>query len=145
MKWWRRKKKSVLVSPSYLKLQKLQPQCVLNMCCVKVETALHLWWNLLGEKPHSHNFYCQVKSISRVRLFSTPWTVAYQALPSMGFSRQEYWSGLPFPPEDLPDPGIEPKSPTLEADALLSEPPGKSLSNTSSQVQRTIHLRCYFH
>ena len=45
----------------------------------------------------------------------------------MGFSRQEYWSGLPFPsPEDLPDPGIEPRSPALQADALLSEPPGKS-------------------
>jgi len=44
----------------------------------------------------------------------------------MGFSRQGYWSGLPFPsPEDLPDPGIEPMSPTLQADALLSEPPGK--------------------
>ena len=46
------------------------------------------------------------QSLSRVRLFMTPWTVAYQASPSMGFSRQEYWSGLPFPsPGDLPDPG----------------------------------------
>ena len=60
------------------------------------------------------------------RLFATPWTVAYQALPSMGFSRQECWSGLPFPsPGDLPDPGIKPGSPTLQADALPSEPPGK--------------------
>ena len=51
---------------------------------------------------------------SRVQLFATPWTVAYQASQSMGFSRQEYWSGLPFPsPGDLPDPGIEPGSPTL--------------------------------
>ena len=64
--------------------------------------------------------------LSRVRLFVTPWTVAYQALPSMGFSRQKYWSGLPFPsPGDLPDPGSEPGSPALEADALTSEPPGK--------------------
>ena len=56
----------------------------------------------------------KVKSLSRVRLFATPWTVAYHAPPSMGFSRQEYWSGLPFPsPRDLPDPGIEPRSPTL--------------------------------
>ena len=56
----------------------------------------------------------KVKSLSRVRLFETPWTVAYQASPSMGFSRQEYWSGLPFPsPEYLPDPGIEPGSPEL--------------------------------
>ena len=55
-----------------------------------------------------------------------PWTVAHQAPPSMGFSRQEYWSGLPFPsPGDLPDPGIEPRSPTLQADALTSAPPGK--------------------
>ena len=54
----------------------------------------------------------KVKSLSRVRLFATPWTVAYQAPPSMGFSRQEYWSRLPFPsPGDLPDPGIEPGSP----------------------------------
>ena len=67
-----------------------------------------------------------MKSLSRVRLFVTPWTVAYQAPPSMGFSRQECCSGLPFPsPGDLPDPGIEPGSPTLWADALLSEPPGK--------------------
>ena len=55
-----------------------------------------------------------VKSLSRVWLFSTPWTVAYQVPPSMGFSRQEYWSGLPFPsPGDLPNSGIEPRSPTL--------------------------------
>ena len=56
----------------------------------------------------------------------TLWTVAHQAPPSMGFSRQEYWSGSPFPsPGDLPDPGIKPKSPALQADALTSEPPGK--------------------
>ena len=67
-----------------------------------------------------------VKLLSRVRLFATPWTVAYQDSLSMGFSRQEYWSGLPFPsPGDLPDPGIEPRSPALQADALTSEPPGK--------------------
>ena len=53
---------------------------------------------------------------------ATPWTVACQALLSMGFSRQEYWSGLPFPsPGDLPDPGIEPGSPALQADSLPSE------------------------
>ena len=55
-----------------------------------------------------------VQSLSHVRLFVTPWTVAYQAPQSMGFSRQECWSGLPFPSlEDLPDPGIEPGSPAL--------------------------------
>ena len=59
--------------------------------------------------------------------FATPWTVAYQAPPSMEFSRQEYWSGLPFPsPGDLPDPGLEPGFPTLQADTLPSKPPGKS-------------------
>ena len=64
----------------------------------------------------------EVKSLSRVQLFATPWTVAHQAPPSMEFSRQEYWSGLPFPsPGDLPDPGIEPGSPALWVDALPSE------------------------
>ena len=68
----------------------------------------------------------KVKSLSRVRLFATPWTVAYQVPPSMGFSRQEYWSGLPFPsPGDLSDPGIESGSPAFQADALTSEPPEK--------------------
>ena len=68
----------------------------------------------------------KVKWLSRVRLFATLWTVAFQAPLSMGFSRQESWSGLPFPsPGDLPDPGIEPRSPALQADALPSEPPGK--------------------
>ena len=68
----------------------------------------------------------KVKSLSRVRLFATPWTVAHQTPPSMGFSRQNYWSGLPFPfPGDLPNPRIELRSPALQADALTSEPPGK--------------------
>ena len=61
----------------------------------------------------------KVKLLSRVRLFETPWTVAHQAPPSMKFSRQEYWCGLPFPsPGDLPDPGIESRSPALQADAF---------------------------
>ena len=67
-----------------------------------------------------------MKSLSRIRLLETPWTVAHQAPPFMGFSRQEYWSGLPFPfPGDLPNPGVEPRSPTLQADALPPEPPGR--------------------
>ena len=65
------------------------------------------------------------KSFSRVQLFVTPWTVARQAPLSMEFSRQKYWSELPFPsPGDLLDPGIEPGSPALQADSLPSEPPG---------------------
>ena len=68
----------------------------------------------------------EAKSLSRVQLFVVPWTVAYKAPLSIEFSRKEYWSGLPFPsPGDLPHPGIEPRSPTLQADALLSEAPRK--------------------
>ena len=67
-----------------------------------------------------------MKSLSHVKLFATPRTVAYKAPLSMGFSRQGYWSGLPFPSlEDLPNLGMEPGSHTLQADALPSEPPGK--------------------
>ena len=63
---------------------------------------------------------------NRVQLFATLWTVACQAPLSMGFSRQEYWSGLPCPPPgDLPDPGIEPGSPAWQADSLPIDPPGK--------------------
>ena len=68
---------------------------------------------------------------------ATPWTVAYQAPPSMGSSRQEYWSGLPFPsPGDLPDPGVEPGSPALQADTLLSEPPGKAVFSENTPFKR---------
>ena len=74
--------------------------------------------------PYYKIFKCW--SLSRVRLFATLWTIAHQAPQSMGFSRQEYWSGLPFPsPGDLPDPGIERRSPALQADTLTSKPPGK--------------------
>ena len=76
--------------------------------------------------------YIYTHMLSRVRLFATPWTVAYQAPQSMEFSRQEYWSGLPFPsPGDLPNLGIEPGSPALQVEALLSEPPGKPLLSTA--------------
>ena len=66
----------------------------------------------------------KVNLLSRVQLFATAWTIAHQAPPSMEFSRQEYWSGLPFPsPGDLLNPGIKPWSHALWADALPSEPP----------------------
>ena len=85
----------------------------------------------------------KVNSLSCARLFATPWTVACQAPLSMGFSRQESWSGLPFPsPGDLPDPGIEPGSLALQADILPSEPHVKSEmhirhpSGTVTQVAR---------
>ena len=71
-----------------------------------------------------------VQCLSHVRLFATPWTEARQASLSMGFTRQEYWSGLPFPfPGDLLDPGIEPRSPALQLGALLLEPSGKPVLN----------------
>ena len=79
--------------------------------------------SLAGFSPH--NALC-----GHAQLCPTlcPWTVARQAPLSMGFSRQKYWSGLPFPsPGDLPDPGIEPRSPALQKDSLLSEPPGKPI------------------
>ena len=76
----------------------------------------------------------KVKSLSRVGLFATPRTAARQAPLSMGFSGQEYWSGLPCPsPGDLPNPGIEPRSPALQADALSSEPPGKKCKSRKSR------------
>ena len=77
---------------------------------------LHCRWSLyhLSHQGSPKYFIVKVKSLSRVRLFATPWTVTYHAPPSMGFSRQEYWSGLPFPPPgDLPDLGIKPMSPCL--------------------------------
>ena len=80
----------------------------------------------------------KVKLLSHVQLFVTPWTVARQAPPSMEFSRSEYWSGLPFPsPGDLPDPGIEPRSPTFQANTLPSEPPGKPLFKLCVKTDRS--------
>ena len=73
---------------------------------------------------HWLSFKSEVKFLSRVQLFGTPWIVACQAPLSTEFSRQEYWSGLPFPSlGDLPNPEIGPESPALQTDALPSEPP----------------------
>ena len=81
-----------------------------------------------------------MKSLSCVWLFVTSWTVAYQASQSLGFSRQEYWSGLPFPsPGDLPNPGIEPRSPKLQADALLSEPPERHNTQEHNTQRKMIN------
>ena len=77
-----------------------------------------------------------MKSPSCVWHFTTLWTVAHQFPPSMGFSRQKYWSGLPLPsPGDLPDLGIKPRSPTLQADVLTSEPPGLTPQNRGVDIQ----------
>ena len=79
----------------------------------------------MNQNAQHQGMCCEVvKLLSRVQLIAIPWTVACQVPLSMGFSRQEYWSGLPFPSlGDLPNPGIEPWSPALQADALPSEPP----------------------
>ena len=110
--------------------------------------------HLTRRKRHFCNFHLRlltifptsqkvkVKSLSRVWLFATPWTVAYQSPQSMEFSRQEYWSGLPFPsPGDLPDAGIEPRSPALQADAWPSEPPGNPLLHRSRMQLWRLLLR----
>ena len=86
------------------------PLCLLRKCPLPTFLVAKVTWSEW------------VKSFSRVWLFVTLWTAAYQAPPTMGFSGQEYWSGLPFPsPGDLPNPGIKPRSPALKADALPSE------------------------
>ena len=82
-----------------------------------------------------------MKSLSCVQLFATPWGVAYQAPPFMGFSRQECRSGLPFPsPGDLPNPGIKSRSAALQADALLSEPPGNSSLRMRGDISLYLNL-----
>ena len=95
---------------------------------LKMEEAcneVYAWASKTNRSPH-------------VWLFATLWTAAYQAPPSLGFSRQEYWSGLPFPsPGYLPDPRIEPGSPKLEADALTSEPPRKPPWLTASSKRES--------
>ena len=97
-----------------------------SICWSRLLTLVGHFCENLIEKNSSKHKSQKVKLLSRVRLFATPWTVAHQAPPSMGFSRQEYWSGMPFPsPGDLPGPGIEPRSLALQADALTAEPPGK--------------------
>ena len=80
-----------------------------------------------GELLKLHNYVTVVvQSLSHVRLFETPWTVDCLAPLSLGFSRQEYWSGLPCPPPgNLPDPGIESESPALAGRFFTTEPPGK--------------------
>ena len=106
------------------KHSRLAPQELCPILLRKRERFYILWMN---------EWSCSVVSDS-----AAPWTVAYQAL-SMGFSRQEYWSGLPFPsPRNLPDPGIEPGSPALQADALPSKPPEKSFIS----FRRSVFFSC---
>ena len=114
-----------MTSLSALDLSQCQPQKQNSkFLTVSLKTTEKLLPNIHNRGIWNYIIKSEVKSLSCVQLFATLWTVAYQAPPSMGFSRQEYWSGLPFPsPGDLPDPEIEPGSPSLEADTLPSDPP----------------------
>ena len=104
-----------------------------------------------GAHPKLSQHCSSPACVSHVRLSVTPWTGAYQAPLSTELSRQEYWSGSPFhPPGDLPNPGIEPRSPTLQADSLPAEPGGKpnigvgslSLLQGSSQSRNRTWVSC---
>ena len=82
--------------------------------------------------------------LGHVRLFATPWTVAHQAPLSMGFFRQEYWSGLPFPsPGDLPDPGVESASPVLAGGFFTTEPLGKAMK-LGNRAHYTVIFLCIY-
>ena len=84
----------------------------------------------------------KMKSLNRVQLFATPGTLACQAPPSMGFSRKEYWSRLPFPSlEHLPNPVISPWSPTLQADSFFSESPWKHFQENTCSL---LHANSYY-
>ena len=90
--------------------------------------------------------WSEVKSLSRVRLFAAPWTVAYQAPPSMGFSRQEYWSGLPFPsPGIFPTQGSNPGLPRCRQTLLPSEPLGKPMNMSLSKLRELMMNREAWH
>ena len=94
-----------------------------------LKTKLNLLHNhIITLKIRKFELTMHAQSLSHIRLLATPWTVARQAPLSMGFSRQEHWSGLPCPPPgDFLNPGVKPRSATLHTDSLPSEPPGKLL------------------
>ena len=102
---------------------------MLDICILDVD-VLFLHSDLLPSSLLKESLVCacvRTEAISPVRLSVTPWTVDRHAPLSIGFSRQEYWSGLPCPPPgDLPNSGIKPRSPAFQADSLPSEPPGKA-------------------
>ena len=103
---------------SETRLSRTDYKCYHLLWCPQTNylTFLCLSFLICNLGTHTHT----QKSLSRARLFATPWIVAHQAPPPMEFSRQEYWSGLTFPsPGDLPDLGIEPGSPALRADAVV--------------------------
>ena len=86
---------------------------------------LHWEHRVLATGPPGKSLILSVCVLSHIHFFATPWTVAHQAPLSVGFSRQEYWSGLPFPsPGDIPNLGTEPVSPAWQADSLPLSHPG---------------------
>ena len=104
---------SLIVSEMQIQTTARYHLMLVRMAIIKM-TANNKCWKVLVAQVMFDSF------------FATPWTVACQAPLSMRFSRQEYWSGLPFPSSGhLPDPGIKPRFPVLQADSLPSEPPGK--------------------
>ena len=114
-----------VVSSAYLRLLVFLPALLIPACASSCP-AIYLMYSEYKVNKERKGKERKVKSLSHVQLFATPRTVTYQAPLSMGFSRQEYWSGMLFPsPGDLPDSGIEPRSPALQADALPSRPPGR--------------------
>ena len=107
-----------------------------SVSCLENPRDGEAWWAAAHGVAQSRTWLKRPSSSSSVSrsvcvgLCVTPRTVAHQAPLSVGFSTQQYWSGLPFPsPEDLPNPGIEPGSPALQADSLVSEPQGRSLGS----------------
>ena len=121
------------IRPNYLCMWLFLVKQFFVFCCFRRGLSRCKCWSTRSkglQAPVCLSIMPQLKSVyqslSRVQLLETSWTVARQVPLSMEFSRPEYWSGLPFPsPGDLPDPGIKPRSPALQADSLPSEPPGK--------------------
>ena len=131
----------VAESPSFSGLNSI-PLCVWTTFHISIRVFMDPWVApTLGPLCFAQSE--SVSSHSRVRLFATPWTVARQAPPSMGFPRQTYRSRLPFPsPGDFPDPGIEPRSPALQADSLRSEPPGFAQGHRNTCLCPCVHFCC---
>ena len=123
--------------PAFLGLWSLPPSkpAVTSQVSLPLHPSDHCLHHLLLDSQSSASLlHFQGFSPSFVPDSATPWAVACQALLSMGFSRQEYWSGLPFPsPGDFPNPGIEPGSPALQADSLLPKPPGQPKGDTAAE------------
>ena len=104
---------------------------------------IHCWWKCNFVQPLWKAGCAVLSEYLVIRFFATPWTAAHQAPQSMGFPRQQYWSRLPFSsPGELPNPGIESRSPTLQADSLPSEPPGKPSKDLHTHNS---HLLCLIH